>query len=89
MSLPIYNYDKITKQFIGMSFADNNPLVPGTYLIPANATVDQPPITDNKHIAVYTNNTWVITKLPFDWFFNSRLALAKSIVNVIRWVFQV
>lgn len=59
----IYNYDRITKEYISTSYAELNPVAKKegkiVYMLPANATFDEPPaVTENK-VAVYTDG-WQI-----------------------------
>lgn len=56
--MKIYNYDPFTKEFLGVSEADESPLEPGIYLIPANATAEEPTVEEGKK-AVFTDNGWV------------------------------
>ena len=53
MSQTIYNYDPITRIFTGASEADESPLEPGVYLIPAHATTIEPPAVADGKVARY------------------------------------
>ena len=54
----IYNYDPVTGEYSGTSEADESPLEPGVYLIPAHAT-DQPvPTAKAGQAAVYLDGAW-------------------------------
>lgn len=58
----IYNWHPITKEFVGTSKADESPLEPGVYLVPAYATqtpIPEGPLEENK-IIVWNNieNKW-------------------------------
>lgn len=60
----IYNYDEITKEYIGQCNADLDPEETkkqgkNVYLIPANATTKKPPKA-KEHEAVIYNNGWEI-----------------------------
>ena len=58
--MKIYNYHPITKEFLSESTADESPLEPGVFLIPANATRIIPPEIGENQTAVFENNEWVI-----------------------------
>ncbi|MFN3881492.1 MAG: hypothetical protein ACK4L8_08705 [Nitrincola lacisaponensis] len=58
----IWNYCSITGEKLGFGIADESPLEPGEYLVPANATLIEPPETDQNQAAVFNGNEWhVIT----------------------------
>lgn len=57
----IYHYHPITLEYINSGFADQDPLNPADYLIPANATIHQPPIVSAHQAAVFTGvNGWSV-----------------------------
>ena len=45
----IYNYDPVTKEFLSVEEADNSPLEPDVYLLPANSTTIATPSDLEKH----------------------------------------
>lgn len=51
--MKIYNYDGVTKEYIGESAADPDPLQQGEWLIPANATSVSPPPSVPKCVAIF------------------------------------
>lgn len=53
MNKTIYNYDPVTHLYTGASAADESPLEPGAYLIPAHATITEPPATGAGKLARY------------------------------------
>lgn len=54
----IYHYDETTKAYLGQSRANESPLEPGAFLIPANATDTPPPPPDPDRILVWTGQAW-------------------------------
>ncbi|MDD3012629.1 MAG: tail fiber assembly protein [Candidatus Gastranaerophilales bacterium] len=58
--MKIYNYNSMTKEYIGESIADENPLEEGVFLLPANATFLQPPNIAENEVAVFENDLWII-----------------------------
>ena len=64
MSKAIYSYEKETGVFMSESAADESPLEPGVYLIPAFATDVKPPETNAHESAVFKNGAWATVP---DW----------------------
>ena len=62
--MKIYNYHPSNKIFIGESIADESPLEPGVFLVPAYATTFKPPKTTLPNVAVFRDGTWNIEILP-------------------------
>lgn len=56
----IYNYHSIYQHFTGESPADESPLEPGVWLIPAYATNIKPPKCEKNQIQVFNGNSWQI-----------------------------
>ncbi|QSY98663.1 DUF4376 domain-containing protein (plasmid) [Rhizobium bangladeshense] len=60
----VYNYDPITKEYVGYSEADHDPIEnpdrdeEGVFLIPANATPIKPPDAKANNIRVFVNGAW-------------------------------
>ncbi len=63
MTTYIYEYDKKTGEYLGKKVAESDPeetkkrgeFVP---LVPANATLSEPPIVEDGHVAVYVIGAW-------------------------------
>ena len=66
----VYNYDPITKEFVSIGYAQESPLEPGVFLIPAYATETPPPNIPLGKVAIWdiSTSTWnlndVITPEP-------------------------
>lgn len=58
--MKIYNYHPEYKIYIGSSDADESPLEPGVFLIPAYATELEPPTCTESEIQIFDENSWVI-----------------------------
>ncbi|MDK1493364.1 hypothetical protein QN219_25505 [Sinorhizobium sp. 7-81] len=64
MSLSVYNYDPNTLEYIGASEADESPLEPGVYLIPAYATETAPPADVPGYIFKWIDGEWMAEEIP-------------------------
>ena len=60
----IYHYTQDTNIFHSTGVADESPLEPGVYLVPANATTVAPPELGESEIAVFSNGAWQVETLP-------------------------
>lgn len=60
--MEIYNYDKITNEFLSTFEARPNPMEEGEFLIPANATAKPLPVLATNEAAVFNigNDDWTI-----------------------------
>jgi hypothetical protein len=58
--MEIYNYHPEYKHFSEVSIADESPLEPGVFLIPAYATNIKPPEVSESKIQVFNDNEWNI-----------------------------
>jgi hypothetical protein len=60
----IYHYIADTGIFYAEGIADESPLEPGVFLIPAHATTLKPPTATLPDVAVFKNGKWSIETLP-------------------------
>ena len=60
----IYHYDATTGAFCFAGVADESPLEPGVFLIPACATTLAPPKVSESQIAVFRDGGWIVETLP-------------------------
>ena len=54
----IYNYDPETGEYLGDGLADESPLEPGVYLMPANATSKLVPTLKPGEAAIFADDNW-------------------------------
>jgi hypothetical protein len=62
--MKIYNYSALDGEYIGESNADESPLEPGVFLIPANATTIVPPAEQDGKTINFENGAWVLKDIP-------------------------
>jgi len=60
----IYHYIADTGIFYSEGIADESPLEPGVFLIPAHATTVAPPAVTEPEIAVFRDGEWSVEVLP-------------------------
>lgn len=58
--MKIYNYEKDTGAFVNEGVADESPLEPGVFLLPANATKTAPPKFGPYEIPVFRDGKWAV-----------------------------
>ena len=58
--MKIYNYHPEYKTYVDSSLADESPLEPGVWLIPAHATEFEPPECSSCEIQVFNGSSWEI-----------------------------
>lgn len=52
--------------FTGAEVAQESPLEPGVYLMPAQSTAVEPPLTEDGYHAVWTGETWDTRPVPVE-----------------------
>lgn len=63
--MKIFNYNPDTLEFISETLADESPLEPGIFLIPAFATNKElPAFNVETQVCKYINNEWVVLDKP-------------------------
>jgi len=62
--MQVYNYSPQNGVYIGVSEADESPLEPGVFLVPAHATTIEPPSTSPTHHAVWVDGVWQVQPIP-------------------------
>lgn len=60
----IYHYDPNTGRLIGVGEADSDPLEPDAWLVPAHATIDEPPSASEGHYAAWVDGAWTFLEEP-------------------------
>jgi len=56
--MDIFHYDRDTGEFLGMGVADPDPMDEDNWLIPANATLLEPPVAMKGNARVFRNGAW-------------------------------
>lgn len=56
----VYSFHPETREYMGPEVADESPLEPGVWLIPANATEIEPPVVPAGKAAVFGTDRWLL-----------------------------
>lgn len=56
----VYDYDPETREYKGITEAQESPLEQGVYLLPAHSTESAPPQAGEHQIAVYSDSGWAL-----------------------------
>ncbi len=59
-----YSYNEITREYTGSEEADESPLEPGVFLIPANAVSIAPPDPMEGYRRVWNDTEWDLVLIP-------------------------
>lgn len=54
----VYLFHPETKEYVGAGFADESPLEPGVYLLPAHSTELAPPMKRKDTVYVFNGESW-------------------------------
>ena len=78
-----YIYDPITFEYINESKAFLSPLEKDTYILPAHATYQKPPIINDNEVAIYETGSWVIKS---DYRGKYEIDLNSYEINTINYI---
>ncbi len=78
--MKIYNYHPLYRYFISCTDADESPLEPGVFLIPAYATTIKPPNFKESEIPIFSENDWEIVTNHIGIYYD------KSTQQLFEWV---
>ena len=62
--MKIYHYNPDTGIYVGEGVADESPLEPGVWLIPANSVTTAPPNVGEDQFVVFNNGNWEVNTVP-------------------------
>lgn len=62
--MKVYHYHHSTGVFLGESLADESPLEPGVYLVPANSTNMEPPEVEAGEYVEWDGEEWAVKVMP-------------------------
>lgn len=80
--MKIYHYDPVTGLFMGAGLADQDPLDALNFLVPAHATVTEPPELNEAQVAVFADGRWsAIPDVRGTWYNADREAVQIDIFN--------
>lgn len=59
-----YNYSEVTGAYLGFEEADESPLEPGVFLLPAYSTAIAPPAQQAGFVRTWTGSEWIQEPIP-------------------------
>lgn len=59
-----HNYDPNTFLYVSSCDADESPLEPGVFLLPAHSTATEPPTCEDDFIPMWTGSEWTVVPKP-------------------------
>ena len=62
--MKIYHYNPDTGIYVGEGVADESPLEPGVWMIPANSVTTAPPNVGEDQFVVFNNGIWEVNTIP-------------------------
>jgi hypothetical protein len=62
--MDIYHYDQTTGEYLAPGTADPSPLEPGAWLIPAGATIHEPPAARDGTTRHWNGGGWEFRDIP-------------------------
>ena len=62
--MKIYHYNPDTGIYVGEGVADESPLEPGVWMIPANSVTTAPPNVGEDQFVVFNNGVWEVNTIP-------------------------
>ena len=62
--MKIYHYNPDTGIYVGEGVADESPLEPGVWMIPANSVTTAPPSVGENQFVVFNNGAWEVNTVP-------------------------
>lgn len=60
----VYHFHPVSGEYLGFSEADESPLEPGVYLIPAHATASAPPDPIDGFVRRFVDGAWLMDAVP-------------------------
>lgn len=60
----IFHFNLETKAYLGQSVANESPREPGVYILPANSTFVEPPVTRDGFVLIWGGSTWQVEPIP-------------------------
>jgi hypothetical protein len=82
--MKIYNYHSEYKHFTGISVADESPLEPGVFHIPAYATEIEPPNCELNQIQIFNGTSWNILKDQRGTYYDISFGISQENYNPLE-----